>query len=255
MFKKIYNRLCDLGVQGIILTGGGEPTINPDFKKITNLLESQHVPYGVNSNFNVYAEFTPTFLKVSIDEGDEARYAKMRGANKLRQVVENIKRYRAFLESKDAKTRLGIQCVTKSLEQVERFYYSVALELWAWVDYIQFRPVEMVGANLDYNEIDKYLKHLQKLDRKVYRSYKFDYVQTKFDYCPASWAAITVDVEGMVHYCCNRPDLVIGSIFDEDILLKKEATVPNMNLCERPCRLTGANVQLLREKDQEINFI
>lgn len=61
--------------------------------------------------------------------------------------------------------------------------------------------------------------------------------------------------EIMVHYCCNRPDMVVGSIFDEDILAKKAAIVPDMSKCERPCRLTGANIQMRAERDQEINFI
>lgn len=255
MFVKVYERLHDLGVRGFILTGGGEPTINPDFGKITAFLESVGASYGVNTNFNVYREFTPVFLKISIDEGERGKYKDLRGVDKLMEVVGNVCRYRRFLDRTGGKTRVGVQCVANSVEQVKRFHLFVSEMLWAYVDYIQFRPVEMVGENLDYTKILEYIDHVKRFDRKVYRSYKFDHVGTAFDSCPASWAAITVDVEGMVHYCCNRPDMVVGSIFDEDILAKKAAIVPDMSKCERPCRLTGANVQMRAERDREINFI
>lgn len=255
MFVRVYRRLFDLGVRGFILTGGGEPTINPDFGRITAFLEFVGASYGVNTNFNVYREFSPVFLKVSIDEGDTIKYEQLRGADKLTDVVANVLRYRQFLERTGAKTRIGVQCVTKSIEQVKRFHLFVSEYLWASVDYIQFRPVEMVGENLDYTKILEYIDHVKRFDKKVYRSYKFDHVVTAFDSCLASWAAITVDVEGMVHYCCNRPDMVVGSIFDEDILAKKAAIVPDMSKCERPCRLTGANIQMLEGIDKELNFI
>ena len=40
-FVKYSERLIELGVQSFILTGGGEPTINPDFNKITDYLEEK----------------------------------------------------------------------------------------------------------------------------------------------------------------------------------------------------------------------
>ena len=36
-FEKYGNRLLELGVKGFVLSGGGEPTINPDFDKITKI--------------------------------------------------------------------------------------------------------------------------------------------------------------------------------------------------------------------------
>ena len=38
-FEKYMYRLLDLGVKGMILTGGGEPTVNPDFTQIVKTLE------------------------------------------------------------------------------------------------------------------------------------------------------------------------------------------------------------------------
>lgn len=38
-FITYAERLLSLGVEGFILTGGGEPTINPDIMKITAWME------------------------------------------------------------------------------------------------------------------------------------------------------------------------------------------------------------------------
>ena len=53
-FKDNITILLANGVKGVILTGGGEPTINPDFDKITEFLEAESIPYGINTNFNVF---------------------------------------------------------------------------------------------------------------------------------------------------------------------------------------------------------
>ena len=47
---------------------------------------------------------------------------------------------------------------------------------------------------------------------------------------------------GNVLYCCQKPDEVVGNIFDEDILDKKEAYKTDMSKCEVPCRMTGNNL-------------
>lgn len=255
-FERVYERLLELGVRGFILTGGGEPTINPDFDKITKFLEGENARYGINTNFNVYREMKPTFVKISIDEGGSAEYREMRGVDALWKVTENIKRYRKFLERENAATKVGIQCVTRSVEQAVRFYGYVCRELWDFVDYIQFRPIERVWKNIDYEEILQFVENLTKNDTKVTRSIKYDFVKFSPPECLANWAAITVDVDGTVHYCCNRPDLKVGSIFDEDILKKKAGIRPDMSKCEKPCRLTGPNVSLYNfHDDREIFFI
>lgn len=130
-----------------------------------------------------------------------------------------------------------MQCVTTSEGQVTAFYEKVKnLD----VDYIQFRPVEQKGEPKDYSGIVAAIEKLQN-DRRVYKSFKYDLVGWVPEKCWANWAAICVNVQGDVLYCCHRPDEKIGSVFDEDILEKLQAYEPDMSLCESPCRLSGAN--------------
>ena len=80
-FQIYTNILLKNGIKGIILTGGGEPTLNPDFDKITKWLEENHIPYGINTNFNIFKACKPKYLKISLDAYDEESYFKIRGVH------------------------------------------------------------------------------------------------------------------------------------------------------------------------------
>ena len=90
-FRKYAQRLKDLGVKGFILTGGGEPTVNPDFDRIADYL--QGFRWGINTNFNVIKFIKPDYLKVSLDAYDEDSYERLRGVRNYDQVRRNIIEY------------------------------------------------------------------------------------------------------------------------------------------------------------------
>ena len=241
MFVKVAERLQELGVRGMILTGGGEPTINPDFDAITEWLERMGIDYGINTNFNVYRECNPAFLKVSVDAGTREGYKAVRGVDKLEVVTENIGRFVDFKKRMGNTTRVGVQCVAMEIEAVRDFYkWARGLD----VDYIQFRPLETRGEHVDYGRIREFIREARKMDARVYESYKFDLIEWRPKACYAHWAAICVNVDGGVVYCCHRPKDVIGGIFDADIVEKCINFKPDMSECEVPCRLSGANKEL-----------
>ena len=80
-FVLYARRMWELGVQGFILTGGGEPTVNPYFEQITGWLEERGLHYGVNTNFNKLVRIRPDYLKISLDGWDEESYFRARGVH------------------------------------------------------------------------------------------------------------------------------------------------------------------------------
>lgn len=245
-FVRLLNRLLALGVKGVILTGGGEPTICPDFKKICAHLEERGIPYGINTNFNVLQLVAPAFLKISIDEGDPAKYKNSRGVDALEKVLDNIRKYLDWKQRNGIRTRVGVQCVTTNKEQVTEFYEAVrGLD----VSYIQFRPVELRTGQLSYSDICAAVDGLRAKDPRIVKSFKYDFAEWKPKECYAHWSAICVNPDMNVLYCCARPDEVIGSIFAFDILEKLRNYRPDMSLCETPCRLTGANAYMMQYRN------
>ena len=245
-FVKYVQILLNLGVKGIILTGGGEPTLNPDFDKIAAYLEENKIPYGINTNFNVPKKIAPKYLKVSLDASNANEYAEVRGVDAYDKVIENIKMYRAWQKENNVKTSLGVQCIARSPQHVNRFYNSVKnLD----VDYIVFRPVESIAGKTyssykrDLNRIYTInnLIGLQDVDKRVAVNYKFRCVHFKPKECYANFAQIAIDEQGNVMYCCHKPYEIVGHIRDADILSKKEKYRTDMSKCDIPCRLSGCN--------------
>lgn len=243
-FVKYSTRLISLGVKGIILTGGGEPTINPDFDKITKWLELSGISYGVNTNFNVFKEPSPVYLKVSLDGYDEESYKRRRGVYAYGRVIENIKKYRENGKHKD--TSLGVQIVVNEPDEIERFYDAVkSLD----VDYIVYRPIESTNR-CAYSDGDiqtivpimiKHIQTLKRSDPRVVINQKWNQLDCFPKSCSANWAQIALDERGNVLYCCQKPYEIVGHIMDADILEKKRNFHTDISKCDVPCRMTASN--------------
>ena len=248
-FVKYALRLKELGVLGIILTGGGEPTISKDFDKIVEWLDANDFNYGINTNFNVYKQFSPNYLKVSLDAWDECSYQEGRGVRSYHTVRDNICK---FVENKSNKTRVGIQLLAKSVNSVYNFYEA---NKDLPVDYISIRPMESICGSyyrnildnqeeLKPNNIINAIQQIQSLDSRVVLNYKWHLLDTQQDRCTAQWAQIAVNEIGEVMYCCHKPYQIVGHIMDDDILEKKASAYTSMQNCDVPCRMTGPNLEV-----------
>lgn len=264
-FERNITILLENGVKGVILTGGGEPTISPDFDKITDFLEQNSIPYGINTNFNMFKAIKPNYLKISLDGYDRESYQKARGVDRYDIVLTNIKeylKYRRMSKPGTFKTSVGIQTVATSVVDAVRFY-EAHKELD--VDYFNIRPMESTcgkyyqdaHASNERNAILSYLQELNKLDSRVCINYKWHEVKTQFDKCYANFSQIAVNENSEVMYCCHKPYEIIGRLDDKDIWEKRERFQTNMQMCDVPCRLTAPNnfIQSLQDAPSDAAFI
>lgn len=246
-FVNHTERLLELGVKGLILTGGGEPTINKDFDKITEYLEQRQIPYGINTNFNRLRYFKPEYLKVSLDGYDEDSYEAARKVRAYERVRKNITAYAEWKKEHSPKTNLGIQMVVTCPDDVVRFYEA---NRDLPVDYIVFRPLESTNGAYYENEKNmlaagkavRTVRKLAETDSRVVLNFKWDMLTKRFDSCVAHWAQIALDEKGNVIYCCHKPYEIVGHIMEADILEKCAAAHTNMSMCDVPCRLTAPNL-------------
>ena len=262
-FVKYATRLRELGAKSIILTGGGEPTINPDFDKITKWLEENHFDYGINTNFNVIRYFKPNYLKVSLDAYDNESYKAYRGVEAYDKVRANIIAYDEWRKANSPNTTLGIQMVASNVETINKFY-SANKDLP--VDYIGIRPMEStcgsyykkdLAADSKPEILLSAIKTLAGIDPRVQYNYKWDMLNYKAKECYAQWSQIAVNMFGEVMYCCHKPYEIVGNIMDEDILEKKKKFKTDLSKCDVPCRLSAPNKTLegLQSPNSHVNFI
>jgi MoaA/NifB/PqqE/SkfB family radical SAM enzyme len=261
-FCTYANILRSLGVKGIILTGGGEPTINPDFEKIVNWLENNNFEYGINTNFNVLKYFKPKYLKVSLDAYSESSYIKMRGVNAYEKTRFNIEQYGKWRAKNSPNTVVGIQTVATTKRAVRKFY-NANKDLP--IDFIGIRPIESTrGVYYESKREQRRIKNiileiekLSRVDSRVQKNYKWDMCGYKANECFASWSQIAIDVDGSVMFCCHKPFEIVGHITDKDILEKKAEFKTDMSKCDVPCRLSAPNqtLEIISKSHQHCNFI
>lgn len=258
-FTKYAVRLIKLGVQGFILTGGGEPTIAPDFLSICKWLESNGLHYGVNTNFNIYREIAPDYLKISLDGWDAESYKKIRGVDAYQQVRDNIQRFAKWKKANGIKTNIGIQKIVGDPNEINLFYEANKdLD----VDYIVFRPMESTCGNY-YKDKALYavdaiadINRIAEQDKRVQLNFKWYMLAQKENSCTAQWAQIAINELGQVMYCCHKPYEIVGHIMDADILEKKQQAHTKMKMCDIPCRMTAPNKIVAEiQKIQTANFI
>lgn len=227
-FMAASMKLRELGVKGFILTGGGEPLLNPDFINITSCLDLNGIPYGLNTNLTRLVNCRPVWLKVSIHENEDSE-----------NVIANIETFRSW----NRLTTLGIQHVVETPGGLLKFYRKYK-ELD--VDYIVFRPIEAphkVYTPEEAQLIIASLEMLREADRRVVINYKWYMLRERFDVCRANWTVVTVDYRGDVWYCCHKPFEVVGNLFNEDdVMALKKSWRSDMSKCDVPCRMTANNL-------------
>lgn len=245
MFCRCADRLKELGVEGVILEGGGEPTICPDFERMTQYLDSIGMKYIILTNFNEYREVKPEVLRVSLDAWDEDSYKTKRGVSRYYKVRENIIRYAEWKKKNSPKTEIGIQLVVCDASEIEKFY-NANKDLP--VDYITIKPYESIDDGYykkdatKIDEISRKIAEISEKDDRVIFNYKWSNLDHRFSECHAHANQIAVNWNGDVMICCYRPDEIIGNLMDEDILEKNRVTKYDMSKCATPCRLTGPNM-------------
>jgi MoaA/NifB/PqqE/SkfB family radical SAM enzyme len=237
LFKAVFEKLRCLNVRGIILSGGGEPLLNPHIEKIIKYLDAHAFPWAINTNFVspvIDFEMRPRFVKISVDASSRAEYAKKRGADKFIEVVARI---REFSRVKNKNTALGVQAVITQDGQARSFYEFFKNQP---VDYISFRPLE-IRMDVDRRRgLFRGLIDLVGLP-KASVSYKWDHINRRYSRCYMNWSVISVNQRAEVLYCCNKPDEIVGSIFEPEILKMRREFKTDMSACEVPCRLSGIN--------------
>ncbi len=248
-FKRYSDRLKQFDVRGIVIEGGGEPTICQDFKEMMNYLNQIEIPYILLTNWNVYHEIKPEVLRISLDAWNETSYMKKRGVERYAITRANIEKYIKWKKINSPSTDVGIQLVVEDVSEIEPFYEGNAdLD----VDYIQFKPFETVAGTFyenkdaDIKELNQLIQSIASKDKRILYNYKWKDLRHGFDKCYAHANQMAIDWNGDVMVCCHRPSDYLGNIMDPDILEKNRQIDFDMSKCAVPCRLTGPNAFIER---------
>lgn len=267
--KKLFADLKQGGTKGIVIEGGGEPTIHKNFADIVNLANSLGFGIGLITNGSIEIERDIAdnleWIRVSLDASNPEEQKLLKNTDTFEKVISNIKR----LCSSKATIGVGYVVTSKNIEDIE---FLILRLRNIGVRYIQFRPV-IDHEDLDTNVDLSYLKRYQNSKFYVIADGMHQNLIDGNDNLPCIAHSLTsvIASDGSV-YLCGRLNIhewieSIGNINKQpfkDIWLGKKRReqsmmVLNPKFCKKycpRCRLTKFN-QLFNRlyKTKTKNFI
>ena len=144
----IIDQLADAGVRSISWTGGGEPTLHPEFDTIIEYAH-QRIEQGIYTNGAhidtkraALLKRSMTWVYVSLDAASQEAYRKCKGVDAFFKVCSGVTNLVNAIG--DATVGVGM-LLTRDNWKDYRAMADLALDLGA--DYVQFRPTVLPGED------------------------------------------------------------------------------------------------------------
>lgn len=244
--REIISYCKENNINWVILSGGGEPTLNPDFKEIIYILESEKINYALFTNGSMLEKYSDIFgmycryLRVSLDSGTSNTYSK------VHRVPES--EFLRILNSLMTIKKRLINC-----------YYGLSYVITE-NNYDEIPKFVDLANNLEVNEI-LIRKDLRYPDKKYpvnwdlirkYPKLSIDWRDSEehINYSPICYGSklkLVIDADGNIPVCLRHRELIAGNIYENNI---KEIwnSLNYNNLIDEvdakqclPCRFTECN--------------
>jgi MoaA/NifB/PqqE/SkfB family radical SAM enzyme len=270
----IVKDLEDCGVRSITWTGGGEPTLHPDFDRVINFV---HIDQGVYTNGTCMDAERAKLLKskckwvyVSLDECTQEAYKQHKGVDKFTQVCMNI----IELVNAPGSATIGVGFLINK-DNWRDAYKMIELGNKLGVAYIQFRPTIMFNpehpcmVNEDMGWMDaavQLLESLHGMDKLIidldrFRQYR-DWNGHGYPICYWSGMQTVITPNGKVWTCVNKreyPNAELGDLSKEMFIdIWKRRKIVNVDEdCRLMCRGHPDNLIMneLPQPNEHGNFI
>ena len=273
------------GAKGVILSGGGEPTMHKGFDNAVFWLEQKGLDVGVITNgVNWDEQRIKTVLpmikwvRISLDAINDEQYKAIRGTHQFEQVVANIKKM-LELKSHYPETTIGVQMVVnKHNYHTIREFFQFCMDKIPEIDYVQIRPLEIRMDETPYSnhELKEIFDAIDTFKHpKLQLSDKWDLIMGErefgFTKCHCCEMIGTIDAYGDYYLCCHvlkRPEYRFFNIFSHtqsNQVLHKFDTLKalgpskglNPDVCPIGCRGSNINRRLegLANEQKHKNFL
>jgi radical SAM protein with 4Fe4S-binding SPASM domain len=267
---RFFDDLKDGGTKGVVIEGGGEPTIHREFSDIVNYLNDIGLAAGLITNGTrpIEPEILKHFewIRVSVDASNDTEWKDLKGPDLFSEVMKNIHTYARHCPT----VGIGYVVTKNNMSEVENFILRVKQ---LGVAYVQFRPV-IDNPELSPSEDDlNYLKLYQSEDFAIIIDGMTENASSGNNGMPCRAHSLTtvVTADGSV-YICGRLNIhswlsPIGNIEEsgfseiwsgrERKMQAEQVLSPEFCKDNCPqCRISKFNALLSRlEKTKSRNFI
>jgi len=255
----IIGKLAEMGVKGIIFSGGGEPFCSPHLKMAaeTARIEGMDVGiitngYGIKKKDYLWIVKECEWIRISLDTINKKIYKKIRGVDGLDRVVENIRGLVKERKESNSSCTIGTQAVVTPYN-IEGLFETAKFVKDLGVDYFQIRPLEgdYTYTTEEFEKIYYYIKISKALEHENFKiidtAYKWNEVDPlkdiKKDYkkCHILPFNGAVDACGDIYLCCHLVgynqfcygNLLTDSV--EDIFERRDNLIENFKINPQYC--------------------
>jgi radical SAM protein with 4Fe4S-binding SPASM domain len=259
VIKRLFREFWKHGT-GVTLEGGGEPTLHPDFREVTEAGMNASIDMGLITNGTVDISDCIENLKwvrISLDSSTCGEYIREKGVDCFERVLGNMEKMSKMRKATD--TFLGVGYVLTTRNQSNLIGLIKMLD-GIGIDYIYLRPVEEAGSITPSLEslldLRKKLAELTENTRIKYMLAISDRIVDKNAGLPCIAHSLTsvIHANGEVALCEKRrtDGIILGNVNEssfEDIWvspyreqISQKLLKPECQSGCSACRVTGFNM-------------
>jgi cyclic pyranopterin phosphate synthase len=291
-YKRILDECIPLGTKSVILSGSGEPFMNPEIDRFIEYTKQSGADLAIITNGSIIRErdIVPavscaTWIRVSLDAGTSQtrRLVHRTAENDFENTLENMRRMAEARKRLNAPVQLGAQ-IALCPENVHEIYEVACVSKDCGFDYTQIKPVIFHPRSSDSQfDRDFYLNALsvaratrEKLEDERFKIYvkedQFGAILAEnhevglYRECYANFFPI-IEANGLVYYCSQTrglPEFALGDlnkntfreIWESDRRKKINRSI-DITKCQPICRCHPINKALwaIRHPDAGVNFV
>jgi radical SAM protein with 4Fe4S-binding SPASM domain len=252
---ELFDALKEGGTNGVVIEGGGEPTIYSDFNSICVYAKEIGLDIGLitNGTSTLKPEILKIFrwIRVSLDASTEEEFFNLKGVNCFEKVLSNIVKYAAHCET----IGVGFVVTNNNISALDRLVLRLRACL---ASYIQLRPV-VDSEELYPHGVD--LKHLLQYETAHFAVIIDGMIENSTSGnlglpCVTHGLSTVITASGDV-YLCGRLNIYdwwkpIGNLNESNFMRiwngearqEQSRTVANTEFCQKycpQCRMTKFN--------------
>jgi len=279
--------MFNCGVKAINFTGGGEPTLHPNFPEILCHAADYGIDIGLFTNgYNITSETAErivkscTWVRVSIDAATQETFIKTKGVDGLARTIINTEILCVHKQYFGLDTTIGVGFVITP-ENYKEIPLFAELFRNIPVDYIQYKPMidncfenSHIEAKWWKEEVEPLLEQVMKDEpRAVINLYKFNdlksNIEREYDVCYGHAFCPCIGATGDLWACTHLRNIdggSFGSLYDNDFeeiwnsqQRKEVISKIDLSKCQKYCRNNEINKVLyqLKHLDRQghYNFI
>lgn len=222
--KKFIDDISSIGVESLEFSGGGEPTLHPDFYEIAQYAYDKGLKVGLLSNgyklqYSKMSFFS--YIRIGLDAATSEVYTQLKGTTpELFDIV--LAKVSKFIKDRDKqeRPRIGLKFMINKTNS-EYLRDMLKLALTSKVDYCHFKRTHNDKDSIsEYraSRANKWLSEMKEMyPNFIYGGFSSELPTVK---CFMSPIHTVVTPDGNALVCCYFTDenRTIGNVFDNDFL-------------------------------------